>query len=129
MMERPTHLHELIGLERTWTGERTCRGETEVTPFLYNLNGAMHGGVIAYIADTVMGSLVHRFLPKERMSVTSEIKINYMRPATEGKLITLAEILHLGKRTAVAECKMYDEDQNLVGCSTASFIILDRKQA
>jgi uncharacterized protein (TIGR00369 family) len=54
----------------------------------------------------------------------SEIKINYFSAVREGKLITLAEILHLGKRTSVEECKLYN-DGDLVAASSASFVILD----
>lgn len=121
-------MHELIGFQGRWTGERSYRFETDVTPFLHNLNGVVHGGIIAYIADTAMGSLIHRLLPADKMSVTSEIKLNYISAVRDGKLITLADILHFGKRTAVAECKMYNGDGDLVASSGATFIILDRKQ-
>ncbi|SFJ54610.1 PaaI family thioesterase [Thermoflavimicrobium dichotomicum] len=126
--KRSTHLYEMIGFQGRWTGKRSYRFETDVTPFLHNLNGVVHGGIVAYIADTAMGSLVHRLLPPDKMSVTSEIKINYISAVREGKLITLADVLHLGKRTAVAECKLYTGAGDLVAASSASFVILDQKR-
>lgn len=122
-----THLHEMIGFKGEWTSEKTLQFETEVTPFLWNLNQAVHGGVIAYIADTTMGSLVYSRLPPGKMSVTSEMKINYIRAVHKGRLKTQAELLHLGKRTAVAECRLYDGDDQLVAVASASFAILDQK--
>lgn len=122
-----THLHEMIGFKGEWTGEKSFQFETEVTPFLWNLNQAVHGGVIAYIADTTMGFLVYSLLPPGKMSVTSEMKINYIRAVHKGKLRTRAELLHLGKRTAVAECRLYDGDRQLVAVANASFAILDQK--
>lgn len=121
-------LPEFIGIQGRWTGERSYRFETDITPLLYNINGVVHGGVIGYIADTAMGTLIYRLLPDDKISVTSEIKINYISPAREGKLVTLAELLHLGKRTAVAECKMYNNEGDLVAVSTASFVILDKRK-
>ncbi len=120
-----THLHEMIGLKGRWVEEKKFQFETEVTPFLFNLNQAVHGGVLAYIADTTMGSMVFQSLPPGKISVTSEIKMNYIRAVHEGKLTTNAELLHLGKRTAVAECKMFAEEGELITVSSASFAILD----
>lgn len=122
-----THLHEMIGFKGKWTGEKTFHFETEITPFLFNLNQAVHGGVLAYIADTTMGSMVFQSLPPGKISVTSEMKINYIRAVHEGKLNTKAELLHLGKRSAVAECKLLSGNGELIAVSSASFAILDRK--
>lgn len=122
-----THLHEMIGFEGRWVEEKMFQFETEVTPFLFNLNQAVHGGVLAYIADTTMGSMVFQSLPPGKTSVTSEIKMNYIRAVHEGKLTTKAKLLHLGKRTAVAECKLFAGDGELIAVSSASFAILDTK--
>lgn len=122
-----THLHEMIGFKGRWVEERAFQFETEVTPFLFNLNQAVHGGVLAYIADTTMGSMVFQSLAPGKVSVTSEIKMNYIRAVHVGKLTARAELIHLGKRTAVAECKMFTGDGELIAASSASFAILDTK--
>ncbi len=121
-------LTEFMEFQGRWTGERSYRFETDVTPLLHNINNVVHGGIIGFIADTSMGTLIYRLLPDDKLSVTSEIKINFISPVREGKLVTLAELLHLGRRTAVSECKMYNGVGDLVAAATASFVILDKRK-
>lgn len=119
-------LSEFIGIQGRWTGEGSYRFETDVTKALYNTSGIVHGGVLSYMAETAMGSLLNRLLPKGKITVTSEIKLNFISAVREGKLVTLAELLHLGKRTAVAECKIYNEEGDIAASASASFVILDK---
>lgn len=121
-------LTEFIEVQGRWTGERSYRFETDISPLLHNINGVVHGGIIGFIADISMGTLIYRLLPEDKISVTSEIKLNFISPVREGKLVTLAELLHLGRRTAVAECKMYNDVGDLVAAATASFVILDKRK-
>lgn len=76
-----------------------------VTEQIKQQNGYVHGGVISYLADNaltfaggaVLGAAV----------VTSEYKINYLKPAVGEKLIARASILHAGKNQAVCRCEIY----------------------
>lgn len=62
------------------------------------------GGVISYLADNCLtyagGSVLGN-------SVTSEYKINYLRPAKGEKLLARANIIYAGKRQATCECKIF----------------------
>lgn len=65
--------------------------------------GFVHGGVLSYMADngltfagaTILGNCV-----------TSEFKINYLKPAMGEKLISRSTVLSSGLRQAVCECKV-----------------------
>ena len=67
-------------------------------------HGFVHGGVISYLADNCLtyagGSIFGD-------SLTSEYKINYVRPAIGHTLIARATVISSGKRQAVCECKVY----------------------
>ena len=67
-------------------------------------HGFVHGGVVSYLADNALtfagGSVLGN-------SVTSEFKINYVRPAIGEKLIARASVLSSGKMQAVCECKIF----------------------
>ncbi|BCJ85452.1 PaaI family thioesterase [Effusibacillus dendaii] len=123
--KRTTHLREMVGIVGGPMGDRSGQYEVDITQFTHNLNQVAHGGVLAYIADTAMGSLLHRILPQGISAVTSEIKMNYIGAIKEGHLVVQTEVLHLGKRTAVAECKMFKRDGGLVATASASFILLN----
>jgi uncharacterized protein (TIGR00369 family) len=62
----------------------------------------VHGGVLSYLADNALtfagGSLLGPAI------VTSEYKINYLRPAMGERLIARATVLHAGKHQAVCRC-------------------------
>ena len=68
----------------------------------------VHGGVVSYAADNALtfagGSMLgHNVL-------TSEYKINYIRPALGIKLIARASVVHAGKRQAVCRCDVFVQD-------------------
>ena len=48
--------------------------------------GHFHGGVITALADQAAGIAVTSGLPKGRIGVTVEIKVNFLRPRTAANL-------------------------------------------
>lgn len=67
-------------------------------------NGFVHGGVLAYLADNTLtfagGSVLESV-------VTSEMKINYTRPAIGDTLIARATVISHGKSQAVCRCDVF----------------------
>jgi uncharacterized protein (TIGR00369 family) len=76
-----------------------------VTGALRQQHGFVHGGVVSYAADialayaggAVLGTAV----------VTSEFKINFVRPASGQELIARATAVHAGKSQAVCRCDVF----------------------
>ena len=66
-------------------------------------HGFAHGGVLSYLADNCMTYAGASVLGD---SVTSEFKINYLRPALGETLIARASVLHSGKTQAVCHCEV-----------------------
>ncbi len=78
-----------------------------VAPQLLQQNGFVHGGVLAYLADNALtyagGSVLAPVL-------TSEFKINYLRPATGAdRLVAVATVVGSGKTQAVCRCDVFVE--------------------
>ncbi|MCP4353671.1 MAG: PaaI family thioesterase [Desulfobacterales bacterium] len=75
-----------------------------VREVLKQQHGFVHGGVVSYLADNALtyagGSILGN-------SVTSEFKINYVRPAIGETLVARASVLSSGKKQAVCECKIF----------------------
>ena len=68
-------------------------------------NGFAHGGVVSYLADNAL-----TFAGGTAMQVpvlTSEFKINYVRPAVGERLIARAEAQAVSKTQAVCRCEVY----------------------
>ena len=72
-----------------------------VVPALLQQDGFVHGGVLAYLADNALtyagGSVLGKVL-------TSEFKINYLRPATGAFIVARAVVVHAGRNQAVCRC-------------------------
>lgn len=74
-----------------------------VRDVLKQQHGFVHGGVLSYLVDNCLTYAGGSVLGD---SVTSEYKINYVRPAMGHKLIARSTVLSSGKRQAVCECKV-----------------------
>ncbi|WP_108461476.1 PaaI family thioesterase [Devosia naphthalenivorans] len=99
--------------------DATCTAEMQVHPWMGNLHGSLHGGVIALGLDTCMGHLL-----KMRVgpSATVETSIRYLRPVTEGRVKFVAEFLKRGKRLQVLQSKMLAESGEIAAFATASWV-------
>lgn len=68
-------------------------------------HGFVHGGVISYAADNALtyvgGSVLGPAV------VTSEFKINYVRPALGDGIVARATVIYEGKTQAVCRCDVY----------------------
>jgi uncharacterized protein (TIGR00369 family) len=95
----------LIGAEMHALSPGIVDLQLPLTAQLKQQNGFAHGGVVSYLADnalTIAGGTAMR-LPV----VTSEFKINYVRPAIGDRLIARAKAVHTGSSQAVCTCEIF----------------------
>lgn len=71
-------------------------------------HGFAHGGVLSYLADNAL--TIAGALGLGRPVLTSEFKINYLRPATGATLVARASLVHAGKKQAVCRCDVFTRD-------------------
>jgi len=85
-------------------------------------HGFVHGGVISYLADNALTYAGGSILGD---SVTSEYKINYLRPAIGQRLVAKATVLSSGRTQAVCQCKviaMNENDEQTVAVAQGTII-------
>jgi len=96
---------KLLDAELVEFAEGRAELHIPVSDKLKQQNGFLHGGVVAYAADNALtyagGSVFGGAV------LTSEFKINYLRPAVGERLIARASVLHAGKTQAVCRCEVY----------------------
>ena len=90
--------------------------------------GHFHGGVITALADQAAGIAVTSSLPKGRIGVTVELKINFMEPARGSELIARAKTLKMSGSIGVATVEIVSKDEageTLCAFCTATMRALD----
>ena len=87
-----------------------------------NFYGVAHGGALASLADTAMGSAC---LSVGKKVVTIEMNFNCIKPAPAGKqIVAQAHILHNGNKTIIAEAEIRGEDGALLVKARGSFFVI-----
>ncbi|WP_131770254.1 cytochrome P450, partial [Candidatus Protofrankia californiensis] len=95
------------------------------SPAAANAMYLVHGGVIATLMDTVMGSAVYTVIPDGARSTTLELKVNFIRAVKldDDLLICEANIVHVGKRIATAEGRVTDANGRLIAHGTTTCLV------
>ena len=88
----------------------------------FNPQGVAHGGVSYSLADTAMGGALTTRIPDGHWCATIEIKMNYHVGVRLGRLVCDATVLHVGKRVANIDARLYQGDI-LVGSANGNFAI------
>jgi uncharacterized protein (TIGR00369 family) len=90
--------------------------------------GHFHGGVITALADQAAGIAVTSSLPKGRIGVTVELKLNFLEPASGGELVARAKTLKMSGSIGVATVEIFSKDgasETLCAFATATMRALD----
>ncbi len=73
-------------------------------------HGFVHGGVLSYLADNALTFAGGLALGGD--ALTSEFKINYLRPARGNYLVARARSIGTGKRQAVCQCEILSKKED-----------------
>lgn len=95
----------LLNAEITSFGARSVELLIPITDRVKQQHGFVHGGVVSYAADNALTFAGGAALGPA--VVTSEFKINYLRPAKGKKLLARASVIHAGKNQAVCQCQIF----------------------
>ena len=98
--------------------------ECAVKEELLNSAGVLHGGVLATLADAAVGIALARHFEGKRPFTTTELKINYMRPVSEGKVRARARLLKVGTRLCVGSVEMKNAADQMVAAALLSYMLL-----
>jgi uncharacterized protein (TIGR00369 family) len=93
--------------------------EKHLQPF-----GYVHGGAIASVMDAATFWAVFPQV-KDGMGLTTvEIKVNFLAPVREGRLVVKGRCIKIGKTLALGDATIYDGNGNLLGHGTATMMIV-----
>lgn len=106
--------HLGFGMEVAAAARGEVRLRWEARPDHLNLQGLIHGGVLATLADTAMGLAVRSAMQPGRRHVTVELGVHYLRPAKPGPLEAVGRAVRVGTQVAYAEADVLDGDGRLL---------------
>jgi len=117
-------MYKLIGM----TVEEVRPGYSRFRlPFRHELTqpmGVMHGGALAAVADSAVAIALWGLVGMDKVFTTIEMKINFIAPVSGGEVIAEGNIVHCGRKTAIGDVTLKDQEGKLVGKCLATYMIL-----
>jgi len=115
-----------IGAELDEVGPGSAKISLPIAEHHTQQHGFVHGGVISYLADNAITFAGGLALGGD--ALTSEFKINYVRPAVGSHLVARAQAKAVGKRQAVCQCEICAvEDGSETLCAIAQGTVVPVK--
>lgn len=116
------HFLRFLGGQVTVLKKGYAEVEMTTTEAFMNSNGTLHGGLIYTLADTAAGAASRSY---ETGSTTLEGKMNYIRPGRcdASKIRAVAQAIHAGRKTAVYDTKVYDDQDKLLASALFTMFI------
>jgi len=112
-----------LGAVVTEVGEGTARLDFEAGEEHLNPAGTVHGGVLATLVDTAMGTAVRSATDDGDVPATSQLTVTYLRPGKPGHLEVTARVRTRGEHLTVCEADVEQDGRSLVH-AVATFALL-----
>ena len=129
VVKAPTRAWEWLGMRLVETGEGTAVVEMTSTEDMANHSGFVHGGMIGTLADSAMGRSVRTLSPAVTRAMSFDLKLNFINTAKIGETLrATGRVIHTGRRTVVAECRVEGRDGRLVATASATFAVTRDKE-
>jgi uncharacterized protein (TIGR00369 family) len=101
--------HTWMGIRVVDVGEGTIDLALDVAEHHMNLQGLVHGGVLATLADTAAGLAVRTTIEPGSGHVTVDLSMQYVRPTRGGTLHAHGSVAKRGSRFVFADADVTDE--------------------
>src|SRR5262245_14405564 len=121
----PVRVAEALGFRVSSVAAGHATVELEADPARHaNPMGTLHGGVLATLADTAMGMAFAAQLGPDETFTTLELKINFVRPVWQGRLIATGRVVQAGRTVGLTECDIHDAQGRLVARASSTCMTL-----
>jgi uncharacterized protein (TIGR00369 family) len=88
-----------------------------------NLQGFVHGGMLAILADTACGLSIRSAMEAGRLHVTADLDIHFLAPAKPGRILGRGKAVKIGRSLAFAEASIEDDDGRLLARAQSRFSV------
>lgn len=117
-------LATLLGMRIVEAGPERVVAELAIRDDLRTVGGALHGGTLMALADTVGAAATVLNLPPGAGTTTLESKTNFFAAGRAGLVRAEATPLHRGRRTMVWQTRVTDEAGRLLSQTIQTQMVL-----
>ena len=117
-------LAELLGIRFVEASADRVVAELPVRPAVKTVGGAVHGGALMALADTVGAAATFLNLPEGATTTTLESKTNFLAAGRGGTIRAEATWLHRGRRTMVWQTRVTDANGRLLSLTIQTQMVL-----
>jgi len=119
---------ELLGMELVDVGRGWAKVRLEYSDNLLQPFGVVHGGAIFSVADSSVAMALLGLIKHNEVFTTVEMKINYLRPFTEGEILSEARIIYKGSRIALGDVEVRDTKGELIAKAVSTYIVMKKRK-
>jgi uncharacterized protein (TIGR00369 family) len=99
----------------------------EAKPQHLNLQGLVHGGILATLADTAMGLAVRTVLEPGRRHVTVQLGVEFLSPGRPGRITARGRSIKIGTQLGFAEADVLNADGRLLARAHSTLSVTTEK--
>jgi uncharacterized protein (TIGR00369 family) len=117
--------HSWVGMELVAVSPGRVEIALDAAERHLNLQGLLHGGIIATLADTATGLAVRSMVPQGRRHVTVQLDVHYLTPGRLGRVTAVGTTVRVGTSIGYAEADVTDDRGRLLARATATVAVMD----
>ena len=115
--------HTWAGIEVVAASEGAVSVAMDLGDRHVNLQGLVHGGMLAILADTACGLAIRSAMEPGRLHVTTDLDIHYLAPARPGRILGHGTAIRVGRSLAFAEASIEDGEGRLLARAQSRFSV------
>ncbi len=119
--------HSWAGIEVVEARSGSVTVAMTVTEQHVNLQGLVHGGMLAILADAACGLSIRSAIEPGRLHITSDLDIHFLAPARPGVLSGRGRTVKVGRSLAFAEASIEDQEGKLLARAQSRFSVRGRE--
>ena len=112
----------LLGFEFVRAARGAATFALEVREELTRMGGILHGGAVVSLLDTAAAFAVHTVIEPDARTVTVDLTVHFLRPASSGRIEAHAHVLRRGRRVCILSVEARDAAE-IIATATMTYFI------
>lgn len=113
----------LLGFEFVRAERGAATFALDVREELTRMGGILHGGAVVSLLDTAAAFAVHTVIEPDACTVTVDLTVHFLRPASAGRIEAHARVLRRGRRVCILSVEARDADAEIIATATMTYFI------